>query len=63
MTSIMLASIGVALLSLIFSAVPFVQLIYIFSAQYAVTWEEWTQITVIMLIASYGATIYRKIRK
>jgi len=54
-----LAGIFVALLSLIFSKYPFIQLVYMLGVIYATDWDEWGMITVTMLIATVGANVYK----
>lgn len=62
MSEFTLAGVFVALLSLIWSKFPFIQLIYILSIIYSTNWDEWGMITVTMLIATVGANVYKSFK-
>lgn len=62
MSEFTLAGVFVALLSLIWSKFPFIQLIYILSIIYSTNWDEWGMITVTMLIATVGANVYHSFK-
>lgn len=62
MGDIFLASAGVALFSLIFSKVPFVQLIYVLLVINITNWESWVLLTFFQLVATYGATVWRELK-
>ncbi len=63
MTDYVLAGVGVALLTLIFSSFPFVQLVYVIAIQSVLDWTQWGVVTGMMLIASLGANIYKRLSK
>lgn len=62
MSQYVLAGAGVALLSLIFSDLPFVQLVYFLAITQVMDWQTFATVTGIMMIASVGGTIYRKFK-
>jgi hypothetical protein len=62
MGDLFLASAAVALFSLIFSSVPFVQLIYILVVVNVTTWDSWILLTFLQIMATYGATVWRKLK-
>ena len=63
MTDYFLAGVAVALLSLIFSKFPFIQLVYFLAVQGVTSWDGFGMITGIMLIATFGATVYHNTSK
>lgn len=58
-----LAGILIALLSLIWSKFPFIQLVYLLSVLNATNWDEMGIMTVTMLIATVGANVYKNFEK
>ena len=63
MSDFILAGIFIALLSLIFSKFPFIQLIYVISLTHATNWDEMGMITVVMLISTMGANVYKAFKE
>lgn len=63
MSDFVLAGVGVALLTLIFSSYPFIQLIYILAIQSVVDWTQWGLVTGLMLISMLGANIFKRTTK
>lgn len=62
MTDIAVASGLLALLSMIFSDLPFLGLVYFLFARSAIDWEQWGVATGAYLIASIGGAIWRAFR-
>ncbi len=62
MSDFVLAGAGVALLTLIFSDYPFIQLVYFLAIQPVVDWEQWGVVTGFMLLAMLGANIFKRFK-
>lgn len=63
MSDFVLAGVGVALLTLIFSSFPFIQLVYVIAIQTVVDWTQWGIVTGLMLISLLGANIFKRTSK
>lgn len=63
MSDYAIAGVGLALLSLIWSDLPFIQLVYMLSVINVVDWNQWGVVTGFYLIASIGANIAKRIGK
>lgn len=63
MPAISLSVVLIGLLTLIFSEVPFLNLIYVMVGQSLTSWDDFGVVTGAFFIAYLGATIYRRINK
>ncbi len=63
MPEIVLAGFAVAVLSLIFSSSPFINLVYFLACVYVTEWDDFYTITGLMLIAIIGYEIVKGMRK
>ena len=61
MSDYALAGSGVALLSLIWSEFPFIQLVYVLAVINTVDWTQWGVISGMMLFATLGANISKRL--
>lgn len=62
MSDFVMAGAGVALLSLIFSDYPFVQLVYFLAITNVVDWDQWGIVTGIMVLAMLGINMYKRLK-
>lgn len=62
MSEFALSGIAVALLSLVFSDFPFIQLVYFLGIQSVVDWTTFGVVTGFMILATYGANIYKRLK-
>lgn len=63
MSDLVLAGVGVALMSLIWSDYPFIQLVYFLGIQSVIDWTQWGLVTGLMLIATLGANMAKRFAK
>lgn len=62
MEGILLAGFAIGLLTLIFSELPFANLIYCLALPYCLTWDQLGYMTFLLLLSMAGGGIYRKVK-
>ncbi len=63
MTDFLLAGVAIALISLIFSSLPFIQLIYVLACSYALNWNDLYILTGFYLVAMVGGELFKRLSK
>jgi len=63
MSDFVLAGAGVALISLIWSGYPFIQLVYFLAIQSVIDWTQFGLVTGLMLISTIGANMAKRLSK